>query len=251
MKPPPLGMMRLSLSVKLRCALSGGGFGFQLRLGRADALQAALLVGHPVRGLVATAIRPVLCILRGVSGHRLIQPGLHLGHQLRLLAHHVLVAHCLVPAGVGAQLGAVDRNVPQLDQTRGPTQPQNLHEQFRQRCQMPLAEVTDGAEVRPVQPGDRHHVHPLFAGACQLTAGVDAAAVAIQQQCHQHTGMVGRLALLTLVDAHDRRQVQRLAHRVPHEMRQVPRRHKLTHRRRQQPCLIHVPRAKALAHAPH
>ena len=82
-------------------------------------------------------------------------------------------------------------------------------------------------KIRPVQPGDGHHVHPLLAGPGQLPAGVDAAAVAIKQQGHQHAGVVGWLPLLGLVDAGDHRKVQRLAHCVPHEMRQVPRRHEL------------------------
>ena len=191
----------------------------------------------------------MLGVLGRVGGVGLIQPGGDLGSELRLLLHHMLVAHGLVLGGIGPQLSAVHRHMPELDQAGHLAQPQYLHEKLLQRRKMALAEVTDGAEVRPVQPGDGHHVHPLLAGPGQLPAGVDAAAVAIQKQGHQHAGMVGRLVLLGLVDARDRRKVERFAHRVPHEMRQMPRRHELMHRRRQQPRLINVPRTKGLAHA--
>jgi len=190
-------------------------------------------------------------ILRCVRRIGPVEPGLHLGGQLRLPPRHVLVAHRLVPAGVGPQLGAVHGHVPQPDQTGRPAPLQHLHEQSRQCRQMPLAEVADGAEVRPVQPGDRHHVHPLLAGPGKLATGVEAAAVAIEPQRHQHAGMMGRLALLGLVHTDDRRQAQRRAHRVPHEMGQVSGRHEPMHRRWPQPRLIHVPRTKALAHVPH
>ena len=55
-----------------------------------------------------------------------------------------------------------------------------------------------------------------------------------------------RLALLALADADDRRKVRGL----PHTMRQMAGRHEFMHRRRQKPCLVQVPGAEGLAHAP-
>ena len=54
-----------------------------------------------------------------------------------LLGDHPLVAHRLVARGVRAQLGAIDRQRPQPDQLGLLAQPQRLHEQLRQRLQMP------------------------------------------------------------------------------------------------------------------
>jgi hypothetical protein len=164
------------------------------------------------------------------------------------MSESAAVAHGLVLGGVGPELGAVDRDVPEPDQSGGPTQPEHLLEQAGQRRLMALAEIADRPEVRPVQTRHRHDVQPLLARPGQLPAGVEPAAVPVEKKRRQHAGVVGRLALCARVRPRDRRQVQTLAHRVPHEMRKVTRRYELVDRRRQQPDLIHVPCAKALAH---
>lgn len=56
--------------------------------------------------------------------------------------------------------------------------------------------------------------------------------------------MIGRKAALLVVGIHDRRQVQTRANRVAHKVRNVPGRHQILDRRRQQPNLINVPRTK-------
>ena len=53
----------------------------------------------------------------GVRGIGLVQPGRHFGGQLRLLLHHVLIAHRPMLARVGPQLGAIHDYVTELDQT--------------------------------------------------------------------------------------------------------------------------------------
>lgn len=62
----------------------------------------------------------------------------------------------------------------ELDEPRRPAQAQHLHEQIRESHEMALAKVGDRAKVRPVQPGHRHHVDPLFAGTGELTGRVQA-----------------------------------------------------------------------------
>lgn len=225
------------------------GLGLELRLGGPNALEPALLVGCPVRRLVAPAVEAVFPIFRRVGRRGAIEPLLNFGGKSGLLLDHPFVAHRLVSAGVGLELGSVHRDMAEPDQSRRLAQTQHLHEKRRQRRQMPLAEVADGAEVRPVQPGHRHNVEALLARPRQLPARINAAAVAVEQQRHQHPRMIGRLALLSLVHAKDRRKVQGFAHRVANEMRQVPGRHKVVNRGRQQPSLIHIPRPKGLAHA--
>lgn len=153
----PLGPIRTST-----------GLGFQLRLRRADAFQPTLLICHPGRCLVTAMIGAMLRIFRRIRGLRLIQPCLHFSFKAPLLLRHALVAHRLVSRGIGAQLGAIHRNMAKLDQPRRLAKPQYLHEQAPQGHQMPAPECADGAEIRLVQPSHRHHVHPLLAGTRQL-----------------------------------------------------------------------------------
>ena len=105
-------------------------------------------------------------------------------------------------------------------------------------------------KIGPVQAGDGHHVDALLAGAGQLTRGVEAAAVAVEQERHHHAGVVGREAALFRVGLQDGREVEGLAHRVPDEVRQVSWRDELKHGGRQQPALIDVPCAKHFGHRP-
>jgi hypothetical protein len=151
--------------------------GLELRLGGPNALEPALLVGHPVRRLVAPAVDAVFPIFRRVGPRSPLEPVLNFGGESGLLLHHPFVAHRLVPAGVGLQLGSVHRDMAKPDQSRSLAQLQRLHEQRRQRRQMPRAEVADRAEVRTVQPGHRHNVEAFFARPRQLPAGINAAAV--------------------------------------------------------------------------
>lgn len=73
-----------------------GGFGLQRGLGGADRLQPPLLVGHPVRRLVAAPVRAQLLILGRIRLARSAQPGLDLGGQRRLGRLHPAIAHRLV-----------------------------------------------------------------------------------------------------------------------------------------------------------
>jgi hypothetical protein len=70
--------------------------GLELRLGGPNALEPALLVGHPVRHLVAPAVDAVLRILRRVGRRRPVKPVPNFGGKSRLLLDHPFVAHRLV-----------------------------------------------------------------------------------------------------------------------------------------------------------
>lgn len=115
---------------------------------------------------------------------------------------------------------------------------------------MALAEVGDGAAVRAVQAGHCHDIDPLLAGPGELTRRVQAAAVAVEKQGYHHAGMVGRVSTLLRVGIENDREVERLSHRIPNEVRHVPGWHQLVQRGRQQPTLIDVPGAKHLGHEP-
>src|ERR1700719_3508272 len=113
---------------------------------------------------------------------------------------------------------------------------------------MSLAKLADRAEIRVAQPRHRHKVDALVAGPINPPRRVDPLAVGIKQKCRHHPRMVGRITPLLVVLRENRPQIQSLANRLPDQVCNVPRRHKVLHRGRKQPHLIHVPRAKNLAH---
>ncbi len=272
--------MRLSGSVKLRCARPvrraavlraqrpplalharrwawtvlvvrcrrRGRLGLQRRLRRADAREPARLVGHPVRHLVAAPVGAMAGVLLVVGRLGPLQPAGHLGGQRGLGLRHAAVAHRLVARGVGLELGAVDGDVAEPDEARRPAEPQHLAEQLGERGEVAAPEARHGAEVRPLQPRHRHEIDPLLARPGDPARGVDAAAVAVEQQRHHHPRVVGRVAALLVVGREDHREVERLAHGVADEVREVPGRDQLVRRGRQQPALVHVPGTEGLRH---
>src|ERR1700726_2784877 len=150
MKPSLVFMIRLSGSVKLRCALSsgtplgpppaapartlaGGGLRLRLerRLGLADLGQPPLFVGNPIGQFVNTPVTAVLAILGRVLSGRLLHPARNLGGELLLGPSHPAVAHRLVLGGIRLNLGAVERDMAELDQTRFAAQPEDLYKQTR------------------------------------------------------------------------------------------------------------------------
>ena len=200
MKPPWLGWMRLSRSVKLRWALSGGTPSLSgLRRPRS-----CMPEGRPARrdrdrkdrpsprppvapwpdgcAPAAAVCRPSSPASRRPDDRpptRRPRPASsasarlsrHLRRQLRLARLHPPIAHRLMPAGVGLQLGPVHRHMTQRHKPRRLAQLQHLHEQRRQRRKMPPAERADRAEVRLVQTAHRHEVHPFLAGLRQPPRG--------------------------------------------------------------------------------
>jgi hypothetical protein len=238
---------RARLGVRRR---RGRRLGLERGFGRADALKALLLVGNPAGYLVAIAVGTMLGIFRGVGRLRLGQPVGDLGRQFGLGALHPAAAHRLVLARVRLELGAIQRDMAELDQPGPPAQPQHLSKQPGQSLKMAPPEVADGAAVRPLHAGHRPHVEAFRARLGDLPRRVDALGVGIQQQRHHHRRVVWRLApLLPFVICHDRRKVHRRAHHLPHQLCRMARRHEVVDRRRQQPHLVHVPRPKGLAHA--
>src|ERR1700730_1736389 len=113
---------------------------------------------------------------------------------------------------------------------------------------MPLAKLADRAEIRVAQPRHRHKVDALVARPIDPPRRVDPLAVGIKLKCRHHPRMVGRITPLLVVLRENRLQIQSLTNRLPDQVCNVPGRHKVLHRGRKQPHLIHVPRAKNLAH---
>jgi len=97
---------------------------------------------------------PLGFVLLGfISLQRTLEQGIDLRLQLRLGLEHVAVAHRLVAAGVGLELGAVHRDGAQLDQTHLTRQTHHLHEQVAQLLGVERAKVPQGAMRREVARG--------------------------------------------------------------------------------------------------
>ncbi len=249
-----LAPLRYALLFRLRPApllLFGGGFGFrfQFGLGLADLLQPFLLVGHPIGHLIATlwAVELVLLCI-GRLGR--FQPAVDLGGKLRFPLLHALVAHRLVFGRVRLDLGAVERDVPELHQAGLLGKLQHLHEQRGQRLEVPVAELRDRAEVRRVARHDHHEVRTLYRRLGDPARRVDAARIAVQKQRRHQPRVERRLTEPARVAASNRRQIKLLPDQRYDQPRQVVPRHIVLHARRQKLRLVNLPGAKFLAHGP-
>jgi hypothetical protein len=206
------GQLLLGLGALLRGLFFG--FLFQSRLGLADLLQPALPPLQLGRQFVAVPILAVLRILFGIGLFGGGQQRIDLLLQARLGLVHVLVAHRLVLAGVGLDLGSIDGHMAQLHQSSLGTQQQSLREQTRERLQMTLAELGDGGVVGVLVAGKITEGHVLECARLNLARTVDAPRIAVQQQTDHHLRRVGRLpaAILLLIRLVDRAQIQRRDH---------------------------------------
>ncbi len=141
--------------VRLRGGFGFGfGFSFQRGLGGTDFLEPLLFIGHPLGHLVASLRGSELTILSLIGLGGLSQPVLDLRRKPRLGLFHPAIAHRLVDPGIGLDLGAVERHMAKLHEPRLAAQRKNLPEQSGKRRQMPLAKLTDRAEVRTLHPRD-------------------------------------------------------------------------------------------------
>jgi hypothetical protein len=138
---------------------------FEFGLGGADALQPPLLVPHPVRRLITAPVGTLLGVFRRIGCRGPIEPAGYLGRQLVLGLGHPSVTHRLVLGGVRLDLRAVERHVAKFHQTGLAAQRQHLSEQTGQSREVPLAEVADRPEVRPVQSRHRLESKSLLARA--------------------------------------------------------------------------------------
>ena len=273
--------MRLSGSVKFFCALgsgsSGGGLswflaalgsspflglgldfglgrrgrfrlGLQFGLRRPDLLGALLLVGDPLRQLLAALVAAEGLVFLGVRSLGGAQPSLHLGLELRRTLLHALVAHRLVLGGVRLDLRPVERDMTELRQPRLLAQLQNLPEQAGERLQMALAEVGDGAKIRRIEPDNAHEVDPFPRRLGDPARRVDAVAIGIKQQRRHHRRVKRRLPALARVSGFNCAKIEMLDHQRQDKASQVALADKVLHARRQQQRLIDRPRAESLAH---
>jgi hypothetical protein len=117
------------------------------QLGLADLLQAALAARQLLGQFIAAPSLAVLRILFNIGLFGVGQQRIDLLLQARLGLVHVLVAHRLMLAGLGLDLGSIAGHMAQLHQSSLGTQKQSLRERTRERLQMTLAELGDGGVV--------------------------------------------------------------------------------------------------------
>ena len=158
-----------------------------------------------------------------------LQQGLDLRLEFTLGLLHALVAYCLVAAGVGLDLGAVDGHSAQLDQPHLLGQLDHLHEQIGQLLQVQRPEV-----ARAQHPKRQVLVQP----ALNLARAEHARGVTVDQHLDHH-GRVERLVACapTFVTRIERLEVQRID-RVANEVGQMPLGQPVLQRRRQQHLLL-------------
>src|SRR6516162_6369444 len=231
------------------------GFGGRLRLrlqfglGLPDLLRTPLLVGDPIGHFIATLVVTMQLVLFGVRRFGGAEPTGNLGFQVPGALRHTPIAHRLVLGGIGLQLGAIERHMPELDQAGLLAQQQHLLEQVVQRLQVPLAEIRYRAEIRHIEPHNAHEINPLAARLGDPAGGVNAAAVGIQKQRRHHDRIKRRLAKLAAIAASDLAEINFVPHNVQHKASDMALGNEIRHCHRQQQRLINLPRAKYLAHA--
>jgi hypothetical protein len=234
-------MMRLSASVRFTWSPApgpavGGSGGLPLGFLPVAAALAGLLTGLPFlrprldgrarfgdlhQALLAPcqlvrdrqAVRHIILIGRVGLGHQRS----HLGLQLRFNLARVLVRQRAVAAGVGVDLGAVERDRAHLQHAHLARQQQHLHEQCLDRLEKAPPERGDGVVIGVLVGGDEAKRHRIIGGPLQLAAGEHARGVAVDQNAQQDRRVVRGFARAT-VAAHHRPQIQACDH-LHHEPR--------------------------------
>jgi len=172
-------------------------------------------------------------VLGGVGGFGFAQDGRHLGCQFSLALDHSVVAHGLVAAGVGSDLGAVESDPPELHETGLVTQGQDFDEERPKGDQVATAELPDRLVVRAGLTGEEHEVD-IARKAFLDTAGTPhSCRVAVQENLEHHCRVIGRHAPWIVVGGEEGRKIERVDE-IADEGRQAVGLDPITQRRRHQ-----------------
>ncbi len=151
---------------------------------------------------------------------------------------HVPVAHGLVSAGVGLDLGAVHRNRAELDQAHLTGQAHHLHEQLAQFPQMESSEVADRAMRREVV-GSQHTKCDIFVQLPgDLARAEHSGGIRVDQHLDHHRRMERLVARTAAFVARVERLQVQAVNRVADEVGQVPLGQPVLQRLRQQYLLL-------------
>ena len=189
---------------------------------------------HPVRHL--------RLIRRLGAGHEFG----HLGLQPCLDLARVLVRQRAVAAGVGVDLGPIERHRAHLQHAHLARQHQHLDKELLDLLKKAPPKRGDRVVVGMLVGRDEAERHRVKGRALELAARKHPCRIAVDQNAEQKAGVVGRFPRATVAAGH-RPQIQPRDH-LHHEPRQVPLRKPLVHRRRHQKSAVTVDRAE-VAHA--
>jgi hypothetical protein len=193
-RPLPRGAVRIARPALIIGGAPTGRVGFALarfqpRLGRSDRLK-TLLAPLDLAGDVQLR----LVLLRLIGGSRLLQQRLDLRGQLRFGPLHALVAHRLVPRGVGLDLGAVHRDRAKLRQPALARQAHHLHKQPGELLQVQRAEIADRAVLGEVARREHSEGHVLVQLARDLARAEHPAGIGVHQHLDHHGRVKGLVA---------------------------------------------------------
>src|SRR5271157_94945 len=162
---------------------------------------------------------------------------------------HPVIAHRLVPRGVGLDLGPVQGDGPHPRQPGQGTQLEHFEEEILQPSQVGLAKVADRAKVRNVLADDDPAGDVHLTAAHDFPRGTCAGGVTIQKQRDHHPGVERRLPpQLALIMSADWGQVER-GNGINHEVDQIALRQPVARRGRKHIDLVWGPLAVGFAHA--
>ena len=143
----------------------------------------------------------------------------------------MLVGQGAVPAGVGVDLGAVERHRAHLEHAHLARHRQHLDEQTLDLLEKTSPERREGIVVGMLVRRDEPEGHRVIGRPLQLAAREHAGRVAVHQDAQQQRWVVGRRTRAAIAPAHHP-QIQAVDH-LHHEAGQVLLRQPLVNRRRQ------------------
>ena len=152
-------------------------------------MTARQLVGQ----LVAVTVGAMLEVFGVIGGLGFRQDVCDLLLEPLLFGLHPVVAHRLVPRGVGLDLGPIESDGADLGQAGQGAELEDLDEEGFESSQVNLAEVADGAEVGDVFANDDAAGDIDVAPLHDPPRGSCAGGVAVQEQCDHHPRMEWRL----------------------------------------------------------
>ena len=143
----------------------------------------------------------------------------------------MLIGQRAVAAGIGVDLGAVERHRAHLEHAHLARHRQHLDEQSLDLLEKPSPERRDRVVIRMLVRRDEAEGHRVIARPLQLAAREHAGRVAINQDAQQQRRRVGRRARAAVAPPHHS-QIQAVDH-LHHKAGQVLLRQPLVNRRRQ------------------
>ena len=158
--------------------------------------------------------------------------------QLHLDLASTLIRQRAVAAGVGVDLGAIERHCAQLQHAHLTRHYQHLHKQRFDLLEEASAEAGDRVVVGVLVGSNETERNRIVGCPLQFSARKHTSRIAVDQQSQQNTEVVGGLSRAAVVAGH-RTQIKALDH-LDYEPRKVPLRQPFIHRRRHQEAGIAV-----------